>query len=103
MRNTDEQLREIMNRANYMKERKAAQRAAASYAIASCICILLLVVTSFYLPALSAPGGTGAPVHYGSLLLNASYMSYVVIGLIAFLLGICVTLLCLHLRELRKN
>lgn len=30
-------------------------------------------------------------------------MGYVIVGIAAFLLGISLTLLCLHLRETRKN
>ncbi len=103
MRSTDEQLREIMKRADHIKEKKSLQKAAASYALAACACIALLVVTSLYLPEVSAVGGTDAPVRYGSLLLNASYMGYVVIGVLAFSLGVCMTLLCLRLRKLRKK
>ena len=103
MRSTDEQLREIMKRGDYIKEKKSSQKAAASFALAACACVALLIVTTLYLPGLTTAGTPQANGHYGSLLLNTSYMGYVVIGILAFLLGVCVTMLCLHLRRLRKK
>lgn len=103
MRSTDEQLREILKRADYIKEKKTSQKAVASYALASCACIALMAVTSFYLQNVSAAGNAEGNVRYGSLLLNTSYMGYVVIGILAFLLGVCITLLFLRLRKLRKK
>ncbi len=103
MRSTDGQLWEIMKRADHIKEKRSAQRIAASFALASCACMALLVVTFLYLPGLSETATAQANGHFGSLLLNASYMGYVVVGVLAFLLGVCVTMLCLHLRRLRKK
>ena len=103
MRSTDEQLREIMKRADHIQNKRTSQKAIVSYALAACACMALFVVASLYLPGLSAAGNAEGNVHYGSLLLNTSYMGYVVIGVLAFLLGVCVTLLCLHLRRLRKK
>ena len=40
---------------------------------------------------------------YGSLLLAAPYIGYVIVGILAFALGICVTLLCIRLKELREK
>lgn len=38
-----------------------------------------------------------------SLLIFAPYWGYVLSGVIAFALGIAVTLLCVHLKELKKE
>ena len=35
------------------------------------------------------------------LILSVPYLGYVVIGLLAFVLGILVTMLCLHIKDLR--
>lgn len=40
---------------------------------------------------------------YGSLLLAAPYTGYVVVGVIAFALGICVTLLCICWKALKQK
>ena len=103
MRSADDQLREIMNRADHMKEKKSSKKAAVSYALSACACITLLIVTSFNLPGLSPAGTAQARGHYGSLMLNTSFMGYVVIAALAFLLGICLTLLCMHIIDQRKK
>lgn len=103
MRSTDEQIREIMKRAEHKHEKRSSQRVVASLTVACCACIAFLVLTALYLPGMSTAGTSQANGHYGSLLLNTSYMGYVVIGVIAFVLGICVTMLCLYLRRMRKK
>ena len=103
MRSTDDQLREIMKRSELVKEKKASKRATLSYALSACACIALLVVTALHMPGLSQAETSEAQGHYGSLMLNTSYMGYVVIGVIAFLLGICLTLLCTRIVDKRKK
>ena len=103
MRSTDDQLREILERADHIKDRKTVQRAAVSYAISVCVCLLLAVVVLVRLPAVTNSGAMDASTQYGSLLLSASHMGYVVIGVLAFLLGIFLTLLCWQLRKLKTK
>ena len=103
MRSTEDQLLEIMKRADHIKEKKADQKALLSYALSACACILLMVVTVLNLPRTSSSAAPQTGGHYGSLLLDTSYMGYIVIGVLAFLLGISVTLLCLQLRKIRKK
>lgn len=103
MRNTEEQLREIMKRADRVVEKKASKKAVVSYALSAGVCVMLMVVAALCLPGLSSSGASQASGQYGSLLLNTSYMGFVVIGALAFLLGIFVTLLCLHIRKIKKK
>lgn len=103
MRSTDEQLREIMKRAEVVKEKRTIRKSLRMNALSACICAILLTVASFYIPRLnSAPQENG--MHgYGSLLLAAPYIGYVVVGILAFALGVCVTLLCIRLKELKEK
>lgn len=103
MRSTEDQLREIMKRADHVKEKKASKKAAVSYALSACACILLLAVTFMYIPGISRADTTEAQGQYGSLMLNTSFMGHVVIGVLAFLLGVCLTLFCIHMRNQRKK
>ena len=101
MRNTDEQLREIMRRADAVKETRSIQKRVLGSALASCVCVILLIAVSIYLPRLTAISQDTAAGQYGSLLLAASYMGYVVVGVLAFALGVCVTLLSIQWRKLK--
>ncbi len=103
MRNTDDQLREIMKRADHVIERKDAQKTAISYAVSSFACFVLMIVTSLYIPGISSSGAVETHEQYGSLLMNTAYMGFVVIGVLAFILGVFVTLLCMQIRKIRKG
>ena len=102
MRSTDYELKEIMKRAEDVREEKASQKASIPYALSACACIALLIVTSLKLNDLSAKSMTGANGHYGSLLLGTSYMGYVVIGVLSFLLGVFVTLFFMNITRSRE-
>ena len=99
MRGTDEQLREIMRRAEGVKERRRRNKAILTDAVSSGVLFGLLIAVIAYLPKLPALQTAGAETRYGSLLLAAPYIGYVIVGLLAFALGVCVTRLCLHLKK----
>ena len=103
MRGTDEQLREIMKRAEAVKEKSTIRKSLHMRAFSACVCAVLLTVVSFYLPRLSAASQESGMHRYGSLLLAAPYIGYVAVGILAFALGICVTLLCIHLKKLLEK
>ena len=103
MRSTDEQFQEVLKRAEHLRDRKAERKAAAGWALSAAACVVLLIAAAGFLPLL--PGETSAVTftHYGSLLLGASRMGYVVIGILAFLLGVCVTMLAIRIRKTRDR
>ena len=103
MRNTDEQLQEIMRRAEIVKEKRIIRKRIYASALASCVCLALLIAVCFCLPQLTVMPENAGIQHYGSLLLAASYTTYVVVGVLAFALGVCVTLLCIHWKALKQK
>lgn len=103
MRNTDEQLREILRRAETVKEKRSIQKRLRASALASCVCVILLIAVIGSLPRLTVLSQDIAAGQYGSLLLAAPYMGYVVVGVLAFALGVCVTLLSLQWRKLKEK
>jgi len=103
MRNTDEQLREIMRRAGTIKEKRAIRKHLLASAAASCLCGILLIAVFMYLPRLTTVSQDFSAQRYGSLLLTAPYMGYVMVSLLAFALGICVALLCIFWKKLKET
>ena len=103
MRNTDEQLQEIMRRAEIVKEKRIIRKRIYASALASCVCVALLIAVCFCLPQLTVMSESSGMQHYGSLLLAAPYTGYVVVGVLAFALGVCITLLCIHWKALRQK
>ncbi len=103
MRSTDEQLLEIMKRAEVVKEKRTIRNQIYASLAASGVCVALLVVVAVYLPRLEPLTQKNEMQQYGSLLLAAPYTGYVVVALIAFALGVCVTLLGVHWKRLRQK
>ena len=104
MRNTDEQLHEIMRRSEIVREKRALRKRVLISAAASCVVTALLIAALVYLPWLKVISKSVNAPQYGSLLLSAPYMGYILIMLLAFALGICLTLLCVFCgRLVRKD
>ena len=84
MRDINEQLSVIMHRADSIKEKESLRKYMVAQSLSLCACIALLVMTCCYLPRLTLVADTSLPVQFGSLILNTSYMSYVIVGFLAF-------------------
>ena len=104
MRSSEQQLNEILRRADTLRRQKASRRAATLSAASVLVCLALIVGAAALLSALPAAAGeNGASTVYGSLILSSSFLGYVVIGVLAFALGVCVTLLCRALRASKEK
>ena len=105
MRSTDDQLTEILNRSERIVEKREILRETGMYGISAFVCIVFLVLTSVKLPgAMQRVAETGEEnARYGSLLLTTDYMGYIVIGLLAFLLGVFATMIVLRLKDAKKK
>ena len=103
MRDMDEQLREVLKRADHLRERQAGRKAAAGWALSAAVCVVLLIASAGRLPLLPDESNAVLSAHSGSLLLGASYMGCVVIGILAFLLGVCVTMLAIRIRKMQDR
>ena len=74
----------------------------ASLAGSSLASLVLLVIAASYIPVLGGlASASAADGHYGSLIISGPGLGYAVIGILAFVLGVCVTLLCLAVRHYR--
>ena len=101
MRTSDEQLDEILGRSARLKARVAMRRAILADSLAAAVCLVLLVVVATSLPNLGGSVVTPSGSQYGSLILDGPNLGRAVICLLAFLLGVFVTLLSIHLRKIR--
>ena len=103
MRSTDQQLQEIMRRAQVVNDKRRIRKYYRVSVLASCICAVLLIASCINLPKLTVMMEDPGMKQYGSLLLSAPYMGYVIVGVLAFALGVCVTLLCVHWKKLKQK
>ena len=106
MRSHEERVAETKRRIAARQQEKRLRRNTITMASAVAACLALLVGTSFAMPGIAAHIQTGdysgfetAASMYG----GGAALGYIVIGLLAFLLGVCVTVLCFRLRQMNRE
>ena len=106
MRSHEERVAETKRRIAKMEREKRLRRNTVTMASAVAACLALLIGASLAMPGIAASIQTG---NYSGLETAASIfhggaaLGYIVIGLLAFLLGVCVTVLCFRLRQMNRE
>ena len=106
MRSHEERVAEAKRRIAQIEQEKRRRRNTVIMASAVAACLALLIGASLALPGIAASIQTGdysgfetaASIFHGGVALG-----YIVIGLLAFLLGVCVTVLCFRLRQMNRE
>ena len=106
MRSHEERVAETKRRITKIEREKRLRRNTITMASAVAACLALLIGASLAMPGIAAHIQTGdysgfetaASIFHGGVALG-----YIVIGLLAFLLGVCVTVLCFQLRQMNRE
>lgn len=106
MRSHEERFAEAKRQIAARNQAKRLRHGTITAAAAAAACLALLTGVSFAMPGIAAQfrtdGRTGfktAASMYG----GSDALGYIVIGLLAFLLGVCVTILCFRLRQMDRE
>ena len=106
MRSHEERVMETKRRIAKIEREKRLRRNTVTMASAVAACLALLIGASLAMPGITASIQTGdysgfetAASMYG----GGAALGYIVIGLLAFLLGVCVTVLCFRLRQMNRE
>ena len=106
MRSHEERVAETKRRIAARQREKRLRRNTITMASAVAACLALLIGTSLAMPGIAANIQTGnysgfetAASMYG----GGAALGYIVIGLLAFLLGVCVTILCFRIRQMNRE
>ena len=106
MRSHEERVTETKRRIAARQQEKRLRRDKITMISAAAACLALLIGASFAMPGIAANIQTGnysgfetAASMYG----GGAALGYIVIGLLAFLLGVCVTVLCFRIRQLSRE
>lgn len=106
MRSLEERVSETKRRIAKMEREKQLRRNTVTMASAVAACLALLIGASLAMPGIAANIQTGdysgfetAASMYG----GGAALGYIVIGLLAFLLGVCVTVLCFRMRQMNRE
>ena len=106
MRSLEERVAEAKRRIAKMEQEKRLRRDKITMISAVAACFALLIGASYAMPGIAASIQTG---NYSGFETSASMygggaaLGYIVIGLLAFLLGVCVTVLCFRLRQMSRE
>ncbi len=103
MRSHEERVAETKRRIAKMEREKRLRRNTITMASAVAACLVLLIGASFAVPGIAENIQTGDYSGFettASMYGGGAALGYIVIGLLAFLLGVCVTVLCFRLRQM---
>ena len=106
MRSHEERVAETKRRIAKIEREKRLRRNTITTASAVAACLALLIGASFAMPGIAAHIQTGNYSGFetaASIFHGGAALGYIVIGLLAFLLGVCVTVLCFRIRQLNKE
>ena len=106
MRSHEKRVAETKRRIAKIEREKRLRRNTITMASAVTACLALLIGASFAMPGIAA--SIQASDYSGfettaSIFHSGAALGYIVIGLLAFLLGVCVTVLCFRLRQMNRE
>ncbi len=106
MRSHEERVAEAKRRIAKIEREKRLWRNTITMASAVAACLALLIGVSLAMPGIAASIQTGNYSGFetaASIFHGGAALGYIVIGLLAFLLGVCVTVLCFRLRQMSRE
>ena len=106
MRSHEERVAETKRRIAKIEREKRLRRNTITMASAVAACLVLLIGASLAMPGIAASIQTGdysgfetAASMYG----GGDALGYIIVGLLAFLLGVCMTILCFRLQQMERD
>ena len=105
MRSHEERVAETKRRIAARQREKRLRCNTVTMASAVAACLALLIGASFAMPGIAANIQTGnySGFETAASMYGGAALGYIVIGLLAFLLGVCVTVLCFRLRQMSRE
>ena len=106
MRSNEERVAEVKRRIAEKERKKKLRRSRIAAVSAVAACLVLIVVLSLFMPGIAGqlrPGGYSDYEMVASMFGENGALGYIIIGLLAFLLGVCVTILCFRIRLLNRE
>ena len=105
MRNHEERVAETKRRIAKIEREKRLRRNKITMASVVAACLVLLIGASLAMPGIAASIQTGdySGFETAASMYGGGALGYIVIGLLAFLLGVCVTVLCFRLQQMNRE
>ena len=99
MRTTAERLAAAKRRARELERERQRRRARGIFCAGTAACLAIIVSLALAMPGITE--GFSDAAYYGGMtasLFTGESLGYLLVGLLAFALGVCVTVLCVRLR-----
>ena len=106
MRSHEERVAETKRRIAARQRKEQRRCGTITTLSAAAACLVLIVGVSFAMPDVVAgirPGDYAGYETAASMYGGGAALGYIVIGLLSFLLGVCVTILCFRLRQMNRE
>lgn len=105
MRSNEERVAAVKRRAAQIERQKRQRRNRIAALSSVAACLAVIVGLSFAMPGISEKLIAGDYNEYETTasIFSGSIAGYIIIGLLGFVLGVCVTVLCVHLKAFRKQ
>ena len=106
MRSHEERITETKRRIAARQREKRLRRDKITMVSAAAACLVLLIGASLAMPGIAARAQAGDYAGFetaASMYGGGAALGYIVIGLLAFLLGVCVTILCFRLHQMNRE
>ena len=106
MRSNEERVVEVKRRIAEKERKKKLRRSRIAAVSAVAACLVLIVVLSLFMPGIAGqlrPGGYSDYEMVACRFGENGALGYIIIGLLAFFLGVCVTILCFRIRLLNRE
>ena len=106
MRSHEERVAEAKRRIAGQERNMRLRRGRLLIMAAAAACLVLIVGCALAMPDMTArlrPDGVAGFETAASMYGGGSALGYIVIGILAFLLGVCVTILCFRLHQMNRE
>lgn len=106
MRSTDERVAAIKGRVKELERKKKQRQYCCISLLAATACLALIAVMGVFMPSIMKGLEQGDYTNTGmmaSIFYEGGSLGYILVGLLAFALGICLTVLCLLLHRRNKR
>lgn len=106
MRSNEERVAAVKRRMAQLEEQKRRRRSRIAALSSVTVCLAIIVAAAFAIPGIAARFAAGDYAGYetaASIFGGSVAIGYIVIGLLAFVLGVLVTVLCFKLRDNQKK
>lgn len=103
MRSIEDQMNEIRRRKDIYNQAKKLRNKTIGECAVSLVCLVLMVSGAVFLPGIDMSGDHAQLMQYGSVIKSIPVIGYLLIAIIAFVMGVAATMACIHWKEHKKK